>query len=74
MSSLTITRKRLEAHIAELIDLLDLIDGDPDLEDDDREPEETDQNGDEQDTLCAEDDNLGGGWFKMGKLEGGCGL
>ena len=74
MTLLVMNRKRLEARIAELIELLDLIDGDPDLEDDDREPEETDQDGDEQDTLCAEDDNLGGGWFKMGKLEGSCGL
>lgn len=74
MRPLDITRRRLEARISDLIDLLDHIDGDPDLEDDDREPEETDQDCDEQDTLCAEDDNLGGGWFLLGRLTGGSGL
>lgn len=39
MTSLLETRKRLEAKIEELIELLNLIDGDPDLEDNgDMEP------------------------------------
>jgi len=37
----------------------------------DAEPEETDEDGDEQDTLQSEDDNFGGGWLRMGKLDGG---
>ncbi|MCQ1778221.1 hypothetical protein NOJ05_13520 [Neorhizobium galegae] len=69
------TRRRLEAKIEELIGLLDFLDGDPDLEDGgDAEPEETDQNGDEQDSSLTENDNIGGGQFAMGKIEGGCGL
>lgn len=55
MRDLATTRQRLECKIAELIDLLDIIDGDPDLEDDDREPEETDQNGDEGDYSPSEE-------------------
>ncbi|KQZ96860.1 hypothetical protein ASD74_06290 [Rhizobium sp. Root564] len=66
-----ITRARIEAKIEELIALLDLLDGDENLEpylagtdpahvdrelDDEREPEETDQNGDEQDTSFTEDE------------------
>jgi hypothetical protein len=50
------------------------MDGDPDLDDDDREPEGTDEDGDEQDSDRSEDDNIGGGRFVMGKLEGGSGL
>ncbi len=103
------SRRRIEAKIEELIGLLDLLDGDPDieangdeldvgmpegwhysalsswdgrqslpLEDDedghDAEPEETDENGDEQDSSRSEDDHVGGGWFAMGKMEGGSGL
>jgi hypothetical protein len=69
------SRRRLEAKIEELIELLDLLDADPDLEDSaDAEPEETDMDGDEHDTSQNEDDNLGGGWFLMGKLDGGSGL
>lgn len=37
-------RERLEALIDQAIDLLDQLDGDPDLEGDDREPDETDDN------------------------------
>ncbi len=66
-----ITRSRLEAKIEELVALLDLLDGDENLEpyladsapktddredDDEREPEETDQNGDEQDCCHIEDE------------------
>lgn len=66
-----ITRARLEAKIEELVALLDLVDGDENLEpyladsnpddgdredDDEREPEETDQNGDEQDCCHIEDE------------------
>ena len=69
------TRRRLEAKIEELIGLLDILDGDPDLEDGgDAEPEETDQDGDEQDSSLTEDDNIGGGQFSVGKIEGGSGL
>ena len=65
------TRARLEAKIEELVTLLDLLDGDENLEpyladsdpaagdredDDEREPEETDQNGDEQDCCHSEDE------------------
>ena len=57
-----ITRKRLEAKIEELVELLDLVDGDCDLEDDDREPEETDMNGDEGDCCFSEDE----GWGRLG--------
>lgn len=68
---LEITRARLEAKIEELVALLDLLDGDENLEpyladsdpedgdreeDDDPEPEETDQNGDEQDCCHSEDE------------------
>lgn len=68
---LEITRARLEAKIEELVALLDLLDGDENLEpyladsdpedgdreeDDDAEPEETDQNGDEQDCCHSEDE------------------
>lgn len=97
-------RAQLEAYVEELIALLDLVDGDPDieangdeqdvgmpgnwcgsrsygdtvLEDDedgaDAEPEETDEDGDEQDSSRSEDDNIGGGWFAVGKLDGGGGL
>lgn len=50
-------REELEKRIQELVDLLDLIDGDADLEDgDDAEPEETDQNGDELDCSHIEDE------------------
>ncbi|WLD98291.1 hypothetical protein PX860_07300 [Agrobacterium leguminum] len=66
-----VTRARLEAKIEELVALLDLFDGDENLEpyladsdpeaddredDDEREPEETDQNGDEQDCCHSEDE------------------
>ncbi len=66
-----ITRARLEAKIEELVALLDLVDGDENLEpyladtypekedredDDEREPEETDQNGDEEDCCWSEDE------------------
>lgn len=66
-----ITRARLEAKIEELVALLDLVDGDENLEpyladtdpkcadiegeDSDFEPEETDENGDEQDCCRSED-------------------
>ncbi|EUB95568.1 hypothetical protein PMI07_002056 [Rhizobium sp. CF080] len=51
------TRRRLEAKIEELIDLLDMVDGDPDLEENgDAEPEETDEDGDEQDCSHTEDE------------------
>lgn len=64
-------RAQLEAKIEELIALLDLLDGDENLEpylagtypeeedreaDDEREPEETDQNGDEEDCCRSEDE------------------
>lgn len=64
-------RQLLEAKIEELIALLDLLDGDENLEpyladsdpdeedreyDDEREPEETDENGDEQDCCRSEDE------------------
>jgi len=66
-----IIRARLEAKIEELVSLLDLLDGDENLEpyladtdpenadredDDEREPEETDQNGDEEDCCRSEDE------------------
>lgn len=66
-----ITRARLEAKIEELVSLLDLLDGDENLEpdladtdpenadredDDEREPEVTDQNGDEEDCCRSEDE------------------
>lgn len=69
--SLQARRAALEAKIEELIALLDLLDGDENLEpyladsdpedgdreeDDDPEPEETDQNGDEQDCCHSEDE------------------
>lgn len=69
--SLQSRRVELEAKIDELIALLDLFDGDENLEpyladtypemedredDDEREPEETDQNGDEQDCCHSEDE------------------
>ncbi|WP_188352075.1 hypothetical protein [Agrobacterium tumefaciens] len=69
--SLQARRATLEAKIEELIALLDLLDGDENLEpyladsdpkdgdreeDDDPEPEETDQNGDEQDCCHSEDE------------------
>jgi hypothetical protein len=69
--SLQARRAALEAKIEELIALLDLLDGDENLEpyladsdpedddseeDDDPEPEETDQNGDEQDCCHIEDE------------------
>lgn len=63
------TRQRLEAKIEDLIELLDLLDGDPDLEPylagfdpqlsagDDREADDSDteMNGDETDTNFSED-------------------
>lgn len=66
-----VTRTLLEAKIEELIVLLDLLDGDENLEpyladsdpatgdredDDEGEPEETDQNGDEEDCCRSEDE------------------
>lgn len=66
-----ITRARLEAKIEEMIALLDLLDGDENLEpyladtdpehedredEDEREPEETDENGDELDYTLSEDE------------------
>lgn len=71
LAVLRIRRAEVEARIEELIALLDLLDGDenlepyladtyPDMEDredyDEREPEETDQNGDEQDCCHSEDE------------------
>lgn len=68
---LQLRRAELEARIEELIALLDLLDGDENLEpyladsdlkdgdreeDDDPEPEETDQNGDEHDCCYIEDE------------------
>lgn len=68
---LQIRRAELEKKIEELIALLDLLDGDENLEpyladsdpencdreeDDDPEAEETDQNGDEQDCCHSEDE------------------
>ncbi|RSC36398.1 hypothetical protein EGT36_03185 [Agrobacterium sp. FDAARGOS_525] len=65
------SRARLEAKIEELVALLDLLDGDENLEpyladtypemedredDDEREPDETDQNGDEEDCCRSEDE------------------
>lgn len=70
-TEIEITRARLEAKIEELVALLDLFDGDENLEpyladsdpetgdredDDEREPEETDQHGDEQDCCHSEDE------------------
>lgn len=71
-ASIEITRARLEAKIEELVALLDLVDGDENLEpyladtdpkyadiegdDSDFEPEETDENGDEQDCCRSEDE------------------
>lgn len=64
-------RAQLEARIEDLIALLDLLDGDENLEpylagtypdeddreaDDEREPDETDQNGDEEDCCRSEDE------------------
>ncbi len=64
-------RAEVEARIEELIALLDLLDGDENLEpylagtypededredEDEREPEETDENGDEQDCSRSEDE------------------
>ncbi|NSX91474.1 hypothetical protein [Agrobacterium tumefaciens] len=75
---LEITRARLEAKIEELVTLLDLVDGDENLEpyladtypemedredDDEREP-----NGDEQDFNGDEGD------YSLGRIYGGCGL
>lgn len=64
-----ITRACIEAKIEELIALLDLVDGDENLEpwlaDDDPEngdrefDDERQPNGDEQDTCFCEDDNYG---------------
>nr|WP_191856564.1 hypothetical protein [Agrobacterium tumefaciens] len=68
---LMLRRAELERKIEELIALLDLLDGDENLEpyladtdpenadredDDEREPEETDQNGDEEDCCRSEDE------------------
>lgn len=68
---LRLRRAELEKRIEELIALLDLLDGDENLEpyladsapeagdrecDDEREPEETDQNGDEEDCCLSEDE------------------
>lgn len=39
----------------------------------DAEPEETDENGDEQDSSRSEDDNVYGGVFMLGRIEGGSG-
>lgn len=70
-ASIEINRARLEAKIEELVALLDLLDGDENLEpyladtypemedredDDEREPDETDQNGDEEDCCRSEDE------------------
>jgi hypothetical protein len=63
------TRSSLEAKIEELVSLLDLLDGDENLEDDGMleddgtlESEETDQNGDELDYSHTED----GDWSGLG--------
>lgn len=68
-SPLEITRARLEAKIEELVALLDLVDGDENMEpyladtypeNEDREDDdERELNGDEQDTSFCEDDNHG---------------
>lgn len=71
---LAFRRQELERWIDNAITLLDDMDGDTDLEDDDREQEETDENGDEQDSSLSEDDNVYGGWFGSGAIEGGAGL
>ena len=77
------TRMRIEAKINELIDMLDVIDGDCDLEDNgDDEPSldvqarysirgleyDLEADGDEQDYNGDEGD------FSVGLLNGGCGL
>lgn len=69
-------RAQLEAKIEELIALLDLLDGDENLEpylansdpetedrehEDEREPEDPEANGDEDDFLNVEDDYMPGG-------------
>ncbi|MDX0210198.1 hypothetical protein GOC35_00580 [Sinorhizobium meliloti] len=62
-------RRGLEAKIAELIDLLDLIDIDCDLEDGfDEEPDPIEPNGDEHDYNGDEEDH------SVGRLDGGSGL
>lgn len=69
-------RASVEIFVERLIEMLDTMDGDPDLEDDEREPEETDQNGDEEDSSRCEDDArtemLYG--IAFGPLNGGHGL
>lgn len=53
-------RQRIESTVETLLTLLDIIDGDADLEDDfTGEPEETDQNGDEGDYSGGESDPPG---------------
>jgi hypothetical protein len=63
-------REDIEAFIAVAIDLLDLADGDPDVEgiDDDAEPvdDDTELNGDERDTGNAEDECLAGSFLHEG--------
>lgn len=71
LAILQLRRAELERRIEELIALLDLVDGDENLEpylagtypeeedreaDDEREPDETDQNGDEEDGCRSEDE------------------
>jgi len=83
MSTLQMTRAALEHRIEDLIALLDLLDGDENLEpyladadpyaddreaDEEREIEETDQNGDESDYDGTEKDG------SVGRLEGGSGI
>ncbi|WP_105437528.1 hypothetical protein [Neorhizobium sp. T25_13] len=73
------TRRRLEAKIEEMIGLLDILDGDPDVENSgDEEPwlggspqcgeYDLEVDGDEQDYNGDEGD------YSVGRLTGGCGL
>lgn len=58
------SREQLEGFVEVAIGLLDLVDGDPDVEgiDDDAEPvdDDTELNGDERDSSNAEDECLAG--------------
>lgn len=81
-----VRRQALEEQIEILISLLDLVDGDCDMEPDlagfdercmdDREEEETDQNGDEGDySRCEDDATAADLWrFAPGHVDGGLGL
>lgn len=59
MTALLDTRKRLEAKIEELIEMLDLLDGDIDIEEDsedDFDPSDWEPTGDEADHGGGEDE------------------